>query len=115
MGVEKELKDFRVRKPLFAQFHVDNDLLRFSYNLTRPPRMADSTLISSNFGGNCTEITRNFTGSERGKALEVLWRAILIFHVALPPICTFIIIIIRYYFLCQSEYRNIYEYRKIHI
>lgn len=107
MGVEKELKDFRVRKPLFAQFHVDNDLLRFSYNLTRPPRMADSTLISSNFGGNCTEITRNFTGSERGKALEVLWRAILIFHVALPPICTFIIIIIQYYFLCQSEYRNI--------
>lgn len=46
-GMEKELKDFRV--PLFAQCHVDNDLLRFSYGLTRPPRMADSTSISSNF------------------------------------------------------------------
>lgn len=56
--------------------------------------MADSTLISSNFGA-VVEIARksgsgrNFTGSERGKALQVLWRANLIFHVALPPICTF--------------------------
>lgn len=55
MGMEKELKDFRV--PLFAQCHVDNDLLRFSYGLTRPPRMADSTLISSNFGA-VVEIAR---------------------------------------------------------
>lgn len=34
----------------YLHSHVDNDLLRFSYDLTRPPRMADSTSISSNFG-----------------------------------------------------------------
>lgn len=88
MGVEKELEDFRARQALFAQRHVDNDLLRFSYNLTRPPRMADSTLISSNFGA-MVEIARKSgsreisQGSKRDKALEILWRANLTFNTLL--------------------------------
>lgn len=76
--------------------------------------MADSTLISSNFGA-VVEIARksgsgrNFTGSERGKALQVLWRANLIFQCCFAAhlyVCTFIIII-RYYF--QSEYIEMHE------
>lgn len=72
--------------------------------------MADSTLISSNFGA-VVEIARksgsgrNFTGFERGKALQVLWRANLIFQ------CCFAAHLYVYYYyysvlLSERIYRN---------
>lgn len=108
-GMEKELKDFRV--PLFAQCHVDNDLLRFSYGLTRPPRMADSTSISSNFGAVWK--LRENQGHEKFHRIRKRQssRSFVACEFNFPRcfaahsyVCSFIIIIIRYYF--QSEYRN---------